>query len=184
MALTPPTVEPTSLQAGDTLNFIRKFADFPASTWTLSYRLVSRAGLSAIDIASTADGDSFEVNIPSATTAAYSAGDYTLFGYVTDGTDRFTVYRGNFTITPDPASESFIDSRSYLEKVLEKLETVILDGVIREVIRYSYNGVSTEVQSMSQALDARDRIKALIAQEETLANGRQQKILTRFVNPR
>lgn len=185
MALTPPTVEPTSLQAGDTLNFTREFSDFPATDgWILSYRLVSRSGLTAIDIASTADGDGYEVNIASATTAGYAPGDYTLYGFITLSPDRYQVYKGAFTVLPDPATTSFVDSRSYLEKVLEKLETVILEGVIREVIRYSFNGVSTEVQSMRDALDARDRVKALIAQEQALANGSQQKILTRFVRPR
>ncbi len=185
MALTPPTIEPITLQAGDTLTFTKSFSDFGADDgWALTYRLVSRLGLTAIDVSATADGSDFEVNVPAATTALWGPGDYTLYGFVTKSPDRYQVYKGVFTVTPDPASVDFVDSRSYLEKVLEKLEAVILNGVIREVIRYSYGGVSTEVQTMKDALDARDRIKALIAQENAAATGTQQKILTRFVNPR
>jgi hypothetical protein len=186
MALTPPTVEPLRLQAGDTLNFTRELADFDAGDgWTLTYRAISRLGLDAIDIAAATadDGSGFEVDVPAATTAAWAAGEYTLYGFVTDGTDRYQVYQGKLTIAPDPESVDFVDSRTYLERVLEKLEKVIEEGVIREVIRYSYGGVSTEVQSMRDALDARDRIRAAIAQEQAATTGRQQKILTRFVNP-
>lgn len=184
MAAPVPTTEPTVIHAGDSIHFERDIDDYSAADWTLTYRLLSMAGAAAITFTAAADGSKFEITVTSAVTAAWTAGEYTLIGYLTDGTSRVQVYSGKFSVLPDPATVDHFDSRTYLERILALLEEVIEKGVIREVIRYSYGGVTTEVQSMKDALDARDRIKAAIAQEEAVAKGKQRRILTRFVSPR
>ena len=85
---------------------------------------------------------------------------------------------------PDPATVDSLDDRTFLQKFLEKLESVILEGVIRAPIRYSYGGVTSEIMTLKDALDARDRVKAMMAQEEAIARGKQRRILTRFTEPR
>ncbi len=185
MAAPIPTTEPIQIHAGDSIRFDKSLPDYPSSTWTLSYRLLSQRGAVDIDVASAQDGSTdYSVTVAAATTAAWTAGEYTLFGYVTSGTERVQIYKCPFTVLPDPATVDHFDNRSYLQRILQLLEEVIEQGVIREVIRYSYGGVSTEVVSMEDALKARERIKAAILQEEAQNSGKQRRILTKFVSPR
>jgi hypothetical protein len=184
MSAAVPTFEPVEIFAGDSIHFTKTLSDYPAGTWTLAYRLLSMQGATAVTLTATADGTDFDVAVTSAVTALWAAGEYTLIGYASYGTERVQVYSGKFTVRPDPATVSSYDGRTYLERILALLEKVIEEGVIREVIRYSYGGASSEVQTMKDALDARDRIKAAIAQEAAQKGGKQRRILTRFTTPR
>lgn len=184
MAAPIPTVEPLEIYAGDSIRFDKTLPDYSAATWTLSYRLLSMKGAGAVDFQGAANGSTFEITVTAATTAAWTPGDYTLIGFITSGSERIQVYKGKFSVLPDPATVDHLDGRTYLERILAILEEVIEKGVIREVIRYSYGGVTTEVVSMKDAMDARDRIKAAIVQEEAQASGKQRRILTRFRTPR
>lgn len=180
MAAPIPTTEPLQIYAGDSIRFDKTLPDFSAATWALSYRLLSMKGAVALDFAATANGTTHEITVAAATTAAWTPGDYVLIGFITSASERIQIYRGKFTILPDPASVEHFDGRTYLERILALLEEVIEKGVIREVVRYSYGGVTTEVVSMEDALRARERIKAAILQEEAQAKGKQRRILTRF----
>lgn len=179
-----PTKEPLEIFAGDTVVWTKSFSDYPATVWTLTYRLLSRQGLEAQDFGGTTNGSDFTVALQAAFTADFAAGTYSLFGFVTDGTDRYQVYSGTLVVKPDPAIVSHVDGRTYLQRVLEKLEEVILEGVIRAPIRYSYGGVASEIMTLKDALDARDRVKAQIEQEAAVVRGKQRRILTRFTAPR
>lgn len=179
-----PTVEPTQIFAGDSLCWSKSFPDFSSADWTLSYRLLSQKGAVDLDVAAPANGTDFLVTVAAAVTAEWTAAQYTLIGYLTAGTQRVQVYRGKFEVLPDPATVDHFDGRSYLERILQLIEEVIEQGVIREVIRYSYGGVTTEVVSMEDAFKARERIKAAILQEEAEKSGKQRRILTKFVSAR
>ncbi len=174
--------EPTSHQAGDSLVFTKTLADYPASLWTLSYALRITAGGTPITITATASGSDFAVNVTAATTALWTPGIYTIIGYVSNATERYTVYQGNIEITLNVATTDNLDGRTYWERVRDKLRDVIENGVIREVIRYTYNGVSTEVQSMEDAFKALAIAESKVLQEQS--GGKVQKIHTRFVSAR
>lgn len=179
-----PQIEPVEIFAGDSIHFTKSLSNYSAADgWTLAYRLLSQKGLAAQTIAAVASGTGFEIQVASATTATWAEGEYWLIGYVTLLTERVQIYQGKFTVKPNPAIASHFDGRTYLQRILALLEEVIEQGVIREVIRYSYGGVTTEVQSMKDALDARDRIKALVVQEEAAASGTQRRIYTKFTTP-
>ena len=184
MALTVPTIEPIEIQAGNTLRFDRKFDDFPASTWALTYVLRSRLpGVEAITITGAANVDTFEINESAATTANWTPGDYTMVGYVALSPDRYEVFRQQITITPNVATlELPYDGRTFYERLLQQVRDVIESGVVREVIRYSFNGVSTEVQSLADAFTAEAYLVSKVAQEK--AKGKQRKVLTRFTRAR
>lgn len=185
MAATVSQIEPKELQAGNTLRFDKILADYPASEgWVVTYVLRSRLqAVDAITITTTANEDTHEVNVPAATTANWTPGDYTMVGYVTLSPDRYEVFRQQFKILPDIANTELpYDGRSYYERVLQQVRDVIENGVIREVIRYSFNGVSTEVVTMNDAFKAEAWLAAKVAQEKS--SGKQRKILTRFVTPR
>ncbi len=185
MAAAVSTREPSEIFAGDTIYFIKRLSDYPSPTWSLRYRLLLASGGPDITIAAaqynfTAD---FLVQKVASDTATWIPGLYSFIGYVGDATTRVQIYNGRLNVKPDPAVVSSLDGSTYLEKILKKLEDVIIEGVIRAPIRYSYGGVATEVMSLKDALDARDRVKALIIQEAALASGTQRKILTRFTSP-
>lgn len=186
MAASVPTIEPKEFQAGNTLRFDRTLKDYPASLWSLTYVLRSRLpAVERIEIAATANGDTFEINVPAATTAEWTPGDYTLIGYVTLSPDRYEVFREQFTITEDIATSTLpLDTRSYYERLLAQVRDCITNGVVREVIRYSFNGTSTEVWNMQDALKAEAYLVSKVKQEKAGASGKQRKILTRFVRPR
>ncbi len=186
MAATVPVTEPNTIQAGNSLRFDRTLNDYPASEWTLTYVLRSRLpAVEKIEIVATPNGDAFEVNVPAATTLEWTPGDFTMVGYVAKSPDRYEVYRAPMTITPDIATADLpLDTRSYYERLLAKVRETIESGVVREVIRYNFNGVSTEVWNMADALKALAYLESKVEQEKAKASGKQRKILTRFVRPR
>ena len=183
MAAPIPTKEPTEMFLGDSLAWTKSLSDYPATTWTLAYRLLSQQNASAQTITASASGSDFSISVTSATSAAWTSGEFWLIGYVTSGTDRVQVYSGKMSIKPNPATATAYDGRTYLERVLALLQKTLEEGVIRDVIRYSIGGVTAEVQSMNDVLDAIDQITAAIIQEQAAASGKQRRILTRFTSP-
>ncbi len=182
MAATVPTKEPVTHQAGDSFRFTKSLSDYSAQDWVLTYELRARSNADAISIIAMADGDDFTVESLPAVTADWKAGMYAMIGYVSDGTDRFTIYRGTIEITSNVAEEDQVDLRSYWERVRDKLQDVIENGVIREVIRYTYNGVSTEVQTMDDAFKALAYAESKVAAEKMAS--KPQRIYTKFVKAR
>lgn len=184
MAAPVATKEPLEIFAGDSLSWSKTLSDFPATEWTLTYRILAQQGAAAQTLTATADGSDFLITVDAENTADWVPATYQLIGFVESSSERVQIYSGKLTVKPDPATVTALDSSTYLEKILAKLEAVILKGVIRAPIRYSYGGVSTEILSLKDALDARDRIKAQIEHAVMVASGTQRRILTRFRMPR
>lgn len=186
MAEPVPTIEPTQFRLGDSLQWDKDLEDYPAGTWTLTYKLLPQSGSATVrTITATASGTTHQARATSATTAAWTAGDFWMVGYVTNGTDRFQVYAGPMTVLSDPSVATSYDGRSYLQRVLALLEASIeANEAPRTVIRYSFGGVTSEVRTLEEALKARDLIKAQIANEAAVAAGVNRRVLTRFGRPR
>jgi len=185
MAATVAQLEPSEIQAGNTLRFDKILDDYPAGDgWVLTYVLRSRLqAVESITITATADGDDHEINVAAATTANWTPGDYTMVGYVTLAPDRYEIFRQQFKVTPDIASTDLpYDGRSYYERLLQQVRDMIENGAVREVIRYSFNGVTTEVLTLADAFKAEAWLASKVQQEKSA--GKQRKILTRFVSPR
>jgi hypothetical protein len=133
------TFEPTEIIAGDTLAWTKDLEDYPATdSWHLSYRL---RGPKNIDIAwgthVSADGSGFSISVPAATTASWVAGTYWLFGYVSNGSERYQIVKVQVTIQPDSqnASQSF-DGRTHAKKALDAIEAAMLGIASREEQSY------------------------------------------------
>ncbi|MDZ7804320.1 hypothetical protein [Thiohalophilus sp.] len=117
--------EPTKFAAGDTLQWKRSLAAYPASAgWTLHYALFNAAGAYTID--STADGDDHAIDVPSTTTAGWTPGRYNWSAYVThtDGR-RQSLFSGGLLIEPDLTSDEAYDGRSHARKMLDAIEATI-----------------------------------------------------------
>lgn len=187
MAQTIPTIEPAFIQAGDTVAWTRALTDYPASAWTLKYRLINAAG--KLDITATAEGDTHSISISAATTAAWDAGEYTWQAYVEGGSsERYTVGSGRLTIKPDLAAEaSGYEARSIARKALDDLRAALATWIASngQVQEYSIAGRTMKYAS---AADIQARIQLLereVAREdaaEKLAAGiaPPRRILVRF----
>lgn len=128
--LTIPTIEPTSIIAGDTVSWRISLADFPASAgWILKYCLLSSAG--KIDIASNSDGDGHLVTIGAAVSASYTAGDYQVQRYVERGEgetlERYTLFTDRtITVTVSLAAATGAqDTRSQTKRTLDAIDAVL-----------------------------------------------------------
>lgn len=190
MADPVPTFEPTQFRAGDSLQWDKTLEDYlpsPASpAWVLTYRLLPQVSGTARTITAQPSGNTHQVRETAATTAAWAAGDYWMVGYVTSSDfQRFEVYAGPMTILANPATAAAFDGRTYLQRVLDLIEASIESNEApRNVIRYSYGGVTSEVRTLEEALKARAMLISAIAAETARITGKQQRVLTRFRRPR
>lgn len=153
MAIEIPDNEPAQVRAGDTITWRKSLPDYPASAgWVLYYRLINSAG--KIDITAAADGDMHLVSVSKVTSAAYTAGAYTLLSWVDNGTERITLPQSRITVLVNLAAQSAgYDTRSHAKQMLdavdaaltslssgERLAVVEADAVSRKV-KYDFTGL-------------------------------------------
>lgn len=179
-----PTTEPTSLQAGDTIRWQRLLPDYPASAgWVLSYRLINAQ--TRIDIVATADGDAHLVNIPTATSAGYTAGEYTSIAQVTRGADRYTVGQGTIVIKPDwAAAADGADARTPAQRALADLRAALMRWLSTQghVQEYEIAGRRMRFATVDEI---RQRIRIAegeVAREQAAASGKPiaRRVLVRY----
>lgn len=179
--MTVPKVEPTRISAGDTLKFTRELADFPASTWTLRYYLYNSEH--AFNFASSADGDTFSIDVAKAATALWKPGEYKLSGVVSTADEQYTIYDGLLTVFPNKVSSQPIEYRTWAERTLASLlKGLELDAGRGAVIEYTINGRTFRL-SYTEALKLKDNLQAQIASEQAGPFG-LKPIKTRFQRPR
>lgn len=175
------TKEPTVIYAGDTLKFTKDLGDYlPEESWTLSYTLVNASG--SYTFAATDNGDSTHlVNVAPATTGAWTTGDYTLYGHVTDGTDRYKVVEQEIEVKPNFASVNF-DARSHVKKVLDALESTIEGKASQDQIQLQVAGRSIQHLSPTELIKWRETYKREYQQELKAAGlGKRGIVKVRFV---
>lgn len=158
------TKEPASIVAGDTAKWKKSLSDYPAGTWTLHYSLINSSN--KYSIVATADGTDHSVTIPAATSAGYAAGVYRVFGYVTNGTERATVYEADIEIKPDLATLTTFDSRTHVKKTLDAIEAVIEKRATSDQQKYTIQGRSLERTPMPDLIALRDKYQALYLSEK------------------
>ncbi len=140
---------PSTLRAGDTIEWNESISDYPATDgWTLAFLLYAY-GKTPITITASADGADYTISIPASTTRSWVAGTYSYQAYVYDmsGTtsivEKYTVYDGSVIILPDlTQSLSTTDNRSHVKKVLDALEAVIEGKATSDALSYSIGGRS------------------------------------------
>ena len=116
--------EPIQLTQGDTINFMRSLAKYPASQgWSLLYAM--RGGVQVIEFVSTPVGDSHSVIVPAATTEGWLPANYELEGFaVNAGTgERYSFYNSPLLLTPDLSNEpGSADNRTHAQRMLSYVE--------------------------------------------------------------
>ena len=125
MAKAIPTTEPLVFVAGDAWKWDKSFGLFPASDgWQLSYYFRGESDYEALwgdDV--TANGDGFEVRIPTADTGPLIPGPYRLYGRVTDGTDVHTPVELRTNVLADPTVA--VNAKSFYQTQLDAIEAAI-----------------------------------------------------------
>ena len=165
MAITP-TTEPTSVTAGDTITWTRALADYPATAYTLKYRLINAAG--KIDITATAAGADHLVSVSSTTSAAYTAGSYAWTAWVEKTGERTTVGGGTITVKPNIAALATLDARSDAAIIVDQLMAAYKTYTASQgnVAEYEIAGRRMKYRSSAEILDQLNHWKGILAGEK------------------
>lgn len=155
-----PTIEPGRIVAGTTVKWRREdLADFPASSWTLTYEINGPAG-GQISKPAVADGDAFAMTLTKDETAALPAGRYLWQAFVSDATERYSISRGEFEVETDLAAEAAgFDHRSETEKALEAVEAVLGKRASIDQQAYQIAGRRLDRTPIPDLLLLRDRLR-------------------------
>lgn len=121
---------PDTLQAGDSVTWTDSLGDYPASTYTLKYRL---AGPQMIDITAAASVDDHVVTIAKTTTAEWTPGVYKWVAYVEAGSDSTTIATGQVEVLRDlrQATGSY-EARNFARRVYDALVAVAENRASKE----------------------------------------------------
>lgn len=190
MAVPQLSVEPIRLAAGDTVSFVRGFADYlPANGWLLKYEL--RGGAQPIELVSTAQGSSHAILVTAAITATWLPGPYIMEGYAENaGTgERQRIYFNNLAITPNVETlPGDADVKTHWQKMLTMLEAVMLGKAQHDILGSDVD--LTRIQRMTPAQLTEFYDYCLFRRQEEIArdnvragrsNGRNR--LIQFVDP-
>lgn len=161
-----PTQEPTSLQAGDTLQWTRQLDDFPASAgWQLSYRLIGSAGSFAITAA--AQGDLHAIAITADASGAWPAGSYMLLPAVSKDSDRYSLPAIPVQVLANLAgSTAATDTRSYAQRVLDAVEAILEGRAGSAESDVQINGRALRYFPIADLLALRDRMRQEVRSEQ------------------
>lgn len=187
-----PATEPLTLNAGDSLRFVRTLPAYPAGTYTLTYTLRSSAGAS-YTFSAVNSGGAHAVNVAASVTAAWTPGSYALSARVSDGAGfvaSVPVAAPTLAILPDPANSTPACTQSWAELTLASVETAISQLAAKIHQSVTVNGTTYAYTDMEKLLALRQRMKAEINSARDAArlaagdfpNPRQ--ILTRFTRAR
>lgn len=156
-----PTTEPTQLVAGDRWAWKRTDlnTDYANSAYTLKYALrLQGAGTTEIEIAASASGSEYIIEVGSSTTAAYIVGRYTYQTYITRNSDseRITIGSGQIQLIAN-RDQSTADPITNLRQRLENLETAILSLTTKTASAYSIAGRSYSYVDLPELIRMRDQ---------------------------
>lgn len=179
MAHPIPTSEPAALRAGDTWTWSRNdLTDYPASTWSLTYRLRNADGF--IDIAAAADGDAFLVSVPAATTAAYSAGIFHWYAFVSDGTDRHQVDDGTIEVLGDVSAAAAFDGRTLTERLLDAVNAALEARADAQQLDLIQSAIGDRSKSRDPAFLHQYRSRLIVEVQRESGSGGLKRIVARF----
>lgn len=178
------TTEPTAITAGDTVNWTKSLANYPASAgWVLTYTIINASN--KYTVTATASGDSHLVSVAAGITSAWASGEYTWQSKVSKGVEVYTVAIGDLTISPSFAAQTTLDSRSVAAKALEAIEATLAGRATSATAEYEIAGRKLKYTSHAELIRLRDFYKRVVVQEEAAARVTKglsdpRRILVRF----
>lgn len=137
--------EPQTITAGDSLAWTRALTDFPASAgWTLHYGAACTSPVAnaiTFDATTATDGTSYQVTVTPDQTAAWLPGRYLWSAFVTRDTptaERHTLFRGSFTVLPDPAATAV--ALGHAQRTLTLIEAALEGRIPRGLEETTIDG--------------------------------------------
>ena len=164
----------SSLVQGESLNLRAEVGDYPASSgWQLTLYLNPRAGGTAHQVTSTADGDGHLLQASGATTAAWAAGAYAYEIWAALGAERYRLEAGQLQVQPSLiGAAAGLDTRSTAQRVLDALEAAYRSHVESGsafVGEYTINGRSVKYRTLAELQQAIDRARRGVREEQAAA---------------
>lgn len=161
-----PTQEPDVLVVGDRWVWRRPdlVADYPTADYALTYEFHEDSGGGGshkFTITATETTTDYLIEIASATTAAYTAGEYNWYAFITRSSDsqRIAIDEGHTKLELNFANTN-ADNRSHAKKVLDAIEATIEGRASQDQMSYSIAGRSLSRMSIDDLLKFRDRYRA------------------------
>jgi hypothetical protein len=187
MAVTIPDIEPTEFYAGDTVSWKISNPDFPAPRWVLKYSLVKDGQL--IAVTSAASGTAHLVTITAATSATYTAGEYSWRSYVDGGaSERYPVSSGVIKVLENYAlAADGYDARSWAKQTLDAIRARLKGDASTAQLSRRVGDLSVQEIPFQDLLKLEGELAQRVDAEQAtseLAQGRRtkaNKIKTRFV---
>jgi len=164
--------EPTEIVVGDYIQWKRSdlVDDYPLSDYSVEYvARITGGGSSEIKVAATEVDGTYLITVDSATSADFVAGYYHWQLEVTKTStgDRIVVDRGAFTAVVD-LDDNQADPRLFEEKMLAKIESILLGKADADVSSYSIAGRSLTKYSYQELQDLHDQYEAKVNRHKQL----------------
>jgi hypothetical protein len=161
-----PTQEPDLLVIGDRWTWRRPdlVADYPTADYALTYEFHEDSGGGGshkFTITATETTTDYIVEIASATTASYTAGEYNWYAFITRSSDsqRIAIDEGHTKLELDFTNTN-ADNRSHAKKVLDAIQAVLENRASQDQMAYSIAGRSLSRMSIDDLMRFRDRYRA------------------------
>lgn len=169
-----PKTEPSEIVKGDLTQWRRAdLTDYSPTLFDLKYsaRIAATGGATEIEITATADGDDFLISIPSATTDAYTVGDYHWQAYIIRKSDseRIRISRGVWEVRPNFDADA-ADPRTHAEIMVDKIESVIEGRASSDISNYSIAGRQITKLSPKELISWRDFYRSEVNAEKAKLN--------------
>lgn len=172
----------STLVAGDTLEFLTSVDEYPpADGWTFKIRIAPRAvGATPITLTATTSGTEYLIQVAPATTANWTAGNYSWTSWVEKAGARYTVESGTLEILANPATATSSDLRSHARVVLEAIEAVIEGRATKDQEEYTIGQRSLKRTPITDLLALRDKYRAEVFAEEQAESGAGSRLVVRL----
>lgn len=172
MTLIVPTAEPTTVNAGDTVKWLKPLADYPASDgWVLNYTFINSIG--KITIAASAQGADHLVNVAPDVTVNWAAGTYDWRAQASKLGETYTVATGRTVVQPAFSAET-LDGRTHARKLLDAVEATLAGRATSATAEYEIGGGGNHSRKLKfipvpELLTLRDRLRADVVREDAAA---------------
>ena len=176
------TSEPSQITAGDSLAWSLALSDYlPNAGWTLSYALTGPS-TQRVDAAASADGTSFVVAVPTATTAAWAPGSYLFTAFVSRGDERLTLYSRALEVLPNPLVGS---PTTHAQRSLALIQAALEGRIPRGLEETTIDGQMISRIPMTQLYDLKEKYQREVLAEQSAARSaagvrRRQTVSVRF----
>lgn len=173
---------PQKFRAGDNLLFTESLEDYPASIYNLTYTLIN--AFHKLTLVATASDDDFIVSLSPTETENFNMGDYAYIAHVTKLGEKKEVLNGNISILPNLSNIENLDTRTFAQKMVERIEAVLSGEGTIEQKQYTINGRTLISRELTELQEMRQKYKLEINKDESKTNSKKRKnmhsLYTRF----